>query len=316
MFFIYASTIAVGAFCMSALKSLLALKSKTYGQGASIAPRTHANRAPGRTPDLLAPLLSEFYNSAKLTIAFTSIVNARSRRVKLANIGRPSAFLPGDPMLFPGVAAGLATDIRSSAPVCALHDFYMRLAFARMASISASAALDDGSNSGGRELAQLTDVWQRLCAQAAIVLHHAYDVEPLDEPARKFQIMSIQQAIKSAQAGEHPYVRADGTLFVPGWLEERREHRHAAGWKIVIDCGDGREPAVLLDISSGGVGLGFCKARSAGTQISVEPGDGRCFAAIVTWSNGDRMGARFIAPLTRSDPLFAAAAVASSAIPN
>ena len=294
---------------MSAFKQLFTSPPKSYRDNDWNGHHFDRARLSQEQETLLASLLGEFYNSARLTVVSASIVNARAFGTKLQNIGRPSAVMPADPLIFPAVATGLAPSLGHPGLVRALHDYYMRLAFARTVSAASAHALDSETQPGNRKIAQLADVWRRLCGLASLVTYHAYDVERIEDPVRKGQLASIQQLIKAAQNGESPCVRGDGTLFVPGWLEERREERKAAGWTIMIHSSTGREAATLSDISTGGMGLAFCRIRPIGSQITVELQDGRCLAGVVAWAHNDRMGARFLQPLSHNDPIMTAVCV-------
>ncbi len=255
---------------------------------------------------LLRSLLNEFYSSAKLTVAFASIVSARAHGIRLQNVSRPVAYIPTDPLIFPAVAAGLAPALGHSGLISGLHDYYTRVAFARALSEIPALVQDDG-NSGHRELVQLADVWQRVCALASIVAHLLYDVEHAGDPVRKNQLISIHKLINAAKSGSSPCVRNDGTVFVPGWLDHRRDERRAVGWQVWLEGGGKRDRATLKDISSGGMGLTCCHSRSVGTQISVQLTDARCLVGVVTWSQNDRMGVKFLQPLSATDPLLTAA---------
>ena len=192
---------------------------------------------------LVRSLLNEFYSSAKLTATFASIVSARRRGLKLQNVSRPVAYIPSDPLIFPAVAAGLSPALDSHELMNGLQDYYARVAFARALS-EISALVGEADDLGHRELAQLDDVWQQVCALANIVAHHLFDVENVDDPARKYQLISIQELINAAKSGRSPCVRSDGTVFVPGWLDQRREERLAAGWQVWIEYGGDRKSVV------------------------------------------------------------------------
>ncbi len=255
---------------------------------------------------LLRSLLNEFYSSAKLTVAFASIVSARTRGVRLQNVSRPEAYIPADPLIFPAVAAGLAPALGYSGLISGLHEYYTRVAFARGLSAIPALVQDDG-NSGQRELVQLADVWQRVCALASIVAHLLSDVECAGDPVRKNQLITLHRLINAAKSGSSPCVRNDGTVFVPGWLDHRRDERRAVGWQVWLESGGKRDRATLRDISAGGMGLTSSNSRPVGTQISVQLADARCLAGVVTWSQNDRLGVKFLQPLYANDPLLTAA---------
>ena len=118
--------------------------------------------------------------------------------------------------------------------------------------------------------------------------------------------------IKSALHGGSPCVRLDGTIFVPSWLDERREHRRPLGWSVWLEVEHTCEAVILRDVSAGGVGLESCRARAVGTAVKVHLPSSRVLQAIVTWSHASRIGAKFAQPLKLDDPIF----IGSGAAPH
>ena len=279
------------------------LTNKARGQ--SDTPLFEIGRATHQQGVLLSSILSEFYCSAKLAATFASIVSAKTNGRPLVIIGQRNAFIPDLPLLFPAAAAGLAPVVACSTLLNTLQDYYSFLSFARSLSDTPALDLPDQASTHA-ELHQLQNVWLKVCALANLVVHHVYDVERLEDPARKVMLMSIQQLIVAAKNGNSPCVRSNGTVFIPGWLEERREVRHPRGWRVWIVYDGRREAATLQDISTGGMGLAFCDPQPVGSQISVAFPDGRCLTGIVTWAKDQRIGARFLQPLLKSDPLITA----------
>ena len=254
---------------------------------------------------LLSSILSEFYSSAKLAATFASIVSAKTDGRPLIIIGQRNAFIPALPLIFPAAATGLAPVVACSTLLDALQSYYSFLSFARTLSDTLALELPNNASTDA-ELDQLQNVWLKACSLANLVVHHVYDVERLEDPARKGMLMSIQQLIVAAKNGQSPCVRSNGTVFIPGWLEERREVRQPRGWRVWIVFEGQRESATLQDISTGGMGLAYCGPRPIGSQISVAFPDGRCLTGIVTWSKDQRIGARFLQPLQKTDPLITA----------
>ncbi len=250
----------------------------------------------------LNSILNEFYSSAKLTATFASIVSAKAAGRPLVLVGQRNAFVPVNPLIFPAATNGLATVQACSTLIDALQSYYSFVSFARALSDTPAFDLPDLASSH-REFAQLENVWLKACGLANLVLHNVYGVERLDDPARKAILFSIQQLIIEAKNGKSPCVRSNGTVFIPGWIEERREDRQSRGLRVWIEAEGQREPATLQDISTGGMGLAFCETRPVGSQIIVELADGRRLCGIVTWASNKRIGARFLQPLMRTDPL-------------
>jgi PilZ domain len=252
---------------------------------------------------VLQSVLSEFYSSAKLTAVFTSLVNAEMRGIRLQNVSRPLAYVPPTPLILPAVAAGL-TPLNGHADLIAnLQEYYERIGFARGISDFDGAPSNQVSESHRRELAQIGDVWQRICSIANVVAHQCFDVEESENPVRRQMLISTHQLIKAAHAGQHPCVRADGTMFIPGWLDQRREERRPAVIPVRLEFSGKIETAMLQNISSGGMGIASRVEIAVGEQISVQLPNFRLLVGIVAWCSQGRIGARFLTPLSQTDPL-------------
>lgn len=291
---------------MALLKTLFARTSPEERRGSNLV-MFDRRRLNAQQETLLKSVVNEFYCSAKLAVVFTSIVNARCDGTQLQNINRPSAFMPGEPVIFNAVAAGLTPSFDHPILVDVLQDYYSRLSFARSFSDLTSLAAEAEGNRYAADYLQISDVWRRICDLANRVAHQLYDVEDVRGSDKDSALKSIHTLIKLAQSGQSPCVRDDGLVSIPGWLDQRREERRSLGWKIWVNSGSARERATLQDISTGGMGLSNCRACPVGTQISVQLPDHRCLTGIVTWSQVDRMGARFLTPISLNDPVLAAA---------
>ena len=292
---------------MSMLRDFLDFKSQRQHVGGN-ALGSNASRLTIRKEAQRSSLLDEFYVSATLTVAFSSIVSAKARGIVLKNVSQPLAYIPEKPVIFPAVAAGLAPALVHLGLISVLQDYYTRLAFASAISDSPALGWSNGQSAEHGELVQLVDVWQRACVLANVVTHQLYDIEHIDDPVRNHKLISTQQLIKDAISGKCPCVRRDGTVYVPGLLDQRRDERHALGWTVWLDADGMREQAVLQDISAGGMGLAVCHGHPIGTLIAVQLSNGRCLTGVVVWSQKDRIGARFLQPLSATDPLLSGAA--------
>ncbi len=251
---------------------------------------------------LLRSIINEFYCSAKLMVVFTSIVNARLQGVGLQNISRPSSFMPTEPLIFHAVASGLTPSFGHPELIGVLQDYYARLAFARAFSVLPPAGEPGPQNVHHLELLQIADVWRRVCDLANLVAHQLYDVETT-RGTQTHPLVSIHELIRAAQRGQAPCVRNDGLVAIPGWLDQRREERKSLGWKVWLTAEGRRERATLQDISLSGMGLADCPTLAIGAQISVQLPDSRCFTGVVTWSQANRLGARFLMPISANDPV-------------
>ena len=150
------------------------------------------------------------------------------------------------------------------------------------------------------------DVWRRVCDLANLVAHQLYDVESVKGPDQAHPLLSIHELIKAAQRGQTPCIRNDGLVAIPGWLDQRRDERKQLYWKVWMTADGHRERATLQDISTSGMGLVDCPALMIGAQVTVQLPDQRCLTGVVSWSQPNRVGARFVNPLSVNDPLLSA----------
>ena len=286
---------------MSAFKQIFTLQ---YGSEANsgTAPRLERPAVRSQRQALERCLLDEFYAAAKLLVTLTSIVNARAASRRLQSIASVAGFIAPEPVIFPAVATGATAKVHRPELIASLQEFYARLSFARA---FGAAALNNGGeeNTVSFELRQLVDVWQRICSAANVVCHQLYDIENGAGPNRRDQLLAIHEMIKSAQHAGSPCVRLDGTVFVPGWLDERRQPRRLLAWPVWLEVDNACEAAILKDVSTGGVGLESCQGRPIGTQINVHLHSGRILKAVVTWSQNGRLGAKFLQTLPPEDPM-------------
>ena len=290
---------------MSVLKQIFTLK---YGSERQIG-KGHRLERPAvkaQRQALERCLLDEFYGAAKLLVTFTSILNARAAERRLQAIASVVAFIAPEPVIFPTVAAGSTAKLDRTELIANLQEFYARLSFARALGPWALNA-GGGDTTITFELRQLIDVWQRVCSAANVVCHQLYDIENGASQSRRDQLVPIHEMIKSAQHGGSPCVRLDGTVFVPGWLDERRQPRRLLGWPVWLEVANTCEAAILKDVSSGGIGLESCQPRAIGTPLNVHLPSGRVLQAVVTWSQAGRLGAKFAQPLMLNDPVLTGA---------
>jgi hypothetical protein len=252
---------------------------------------------------LLDALIAEFLGSAKLAAVVTSMVTARRAGRKLQYIGSIEAYAPADPLIFPAVGAGLSGPIPYPALFHSLHEYYMRQAFVSALSRLPPDAWNCGDKPSIAEWTELEDAWCCVCSTATIVMHHIPEVRSMDDPAAQYRLASLHRLVNAAKMSESPCVRSDGTVFVPGWLDRRRQERRTVGCKVWLETGGVRERATLHDISMGGMGLAFCKTFPVGTEVAAQLPNGRRLVGNVAWSHEDRMGATFARPLSPTDPL-------------
>lgn len=265
--------------------------------------KPYQGRKPNEQELLISSLLSEFLNSVTLTAVIASMVAAKNTARQLQFVGPAAAYISPAPLIFPAVASGLTIPLDQPFLISSLHGYYMRLAFACSLMDLPPNVWQQDEEAAKINWGQLTDVWCRTCTQASLVIHHWYGMALSRDPVRRYQLDTTHLLVKAAINAECPCVRNDGSVFVPGFLELRRHERRMVGAKIRLTAAGVSTNATLQDISMGGMGLAFCPALKTGTEVSVTLSNGRRLVGIVAWSRSDRTGARFLQPLSPTDPL-------------
>ncbi|MGQ0673941.1 MAG: PilZ domain-containing protein [Hyphomicrobium sp.] len=254
---------------------------------------------------IVATLMAEFINSATFSVAMTSLVTACKSGKVVHTVGPVAGYLPPDPLIFPALAAGLLVPAEHSLLVDGLHNYYMKLGFAR--SLTRLPAEDWASPDASKSIpwTELCDVWQRVCASALVVVHCSQDSVYVMEAAHQRSLGHLHQLLRSATCGECPCIRSDGRLVVPGWLDQRRHDRKRLDRKVWIETRTGRSHGILQDISTSGFGLSSGPALEVSERVSVQLSDGRILVGIAVWHQDGRSGARLVQPLSETDPLLA-----------
>ena len=254
---------------------------------------------------LVGALLREFIQSATFSAAVACLAIAKSHSRHVEVIGSISGYFPADPLIFPAVTAGMIAPSDHAGLVESLHNYYLKLSFARSITNVPEGYRKLGENSGSIIWAHIADVWCRACASALLVVHHSHDTNFTGDSGNNQQINTLHQLLVSVGNGGSPCVRADGRFFVPGWLDQRRQERKPIGCKVWVEAEGVRVRAILQDISPGGMGIASCPAIPVGARVSAQLADDRVLTGIVTWSKGQRLGARLTQPLSPTDPLLA-----------
>jgi hypothetical protein len=107
----------------------------------------------------------------------------------------------------------------------------------------------------------------------------------------------------AAAAGKAPCIDAEGDLYVPELPQRRRAPRARVGARCTVEHARRRTPALLRDISVGGLGLASGPALTVGEAIAVSLDSGRRFAGRIAWARGGSAGVVLDHPLLASDPL-------------
>jgi hypothetical protein len=255
---------------------------------------------------LLDLAVNEFMEASLFSLVAANIIVAQltGRIVQLA--GPADVYLPCPPTVLPRAIPALASLGVSSDILKSLHAFHARAAFAvrftgpGFAQLSRGVAVQNGNLAAEREL------WNGVCGAALLAVHFLYEEERFPNEAQEQNVRLIRDSIKAIGNGDTPFVRSDSTVFIPGWLDYRRDVRVACGWRIEIRHQGASAPGVLENISRTGMGLVTNVPMVPSQTVSVALPDGRQLDGTVVWADGQRCGVTFPRPLDERDFLLPA----------
>lgn len=244
----------------------------------------------------------EFVTAALFTAVTAGIFTARrqGRSVKLGSDG--TGFLPPPPNAFlaalpacngPGVTAALVDGMLS---------FHQRAAFAGRIARPLLAGPAPAPHAT-TEIHALHELWLSLCSEALLVFHRMCDQSGLDLESLSRDIDLVRFAVREIGDGRPYFVREDGTIFIPGWLELRRAERLAVAWSVTVRQNGRGQAAILNNISRTGAGLTFMPPLESGTPIGLELESGRVLHGMIVWNSQMHHGVEFFDPLAEHDPI-------------
>jgi hypothetical protein len=101
----------------------------------------------------------------------------------------------------------------------------------------------------------------------------------------------------------HPCVDDEGTVKLPDLPQRRTSMRPNVHMPCVLEYHGKTYPAVVKDISTGGIGLERAPTLMAQNVVVMEFENGSCLSGMVVWSKGDRAGVKLDVPLKSTHPL-------------
>lgn len=252
---------------------------------------------------LLNAVVAEFMTASLFSLVATSIVAARlsGRTVRLT--GPADIYLPCAATVFPQAVPTLTMLGAPSSILQSILAFHTRAAFAARLTAPGLLRLKDRIADRDGDLAAEHAVWNSVCGAALLAVHFLYDEEGFPDDAQERSVQLIRDAIKAIGSGGAPFVRSDSTVFIPGWLDPRRDVRRPCGWRVLIHHQNSRIPGVLENVSRTGMGLSAHGPMTAGQPVGVVLPDGRILEGSVVWVDGLQCGVAFPQPLEDLDPL-------------
>jgi hypothetical protein len=256
---------------------------------------------------VLALIRQETTRLAALTAGVTSIANARAR-----NPAARTATLPFAPR-FSAYAGELLTRHAVTEAIFEVYQLWLaadsRLALARELSCTADGGAADVERPLVLQSDAIADAWCRACGSlvallrglAELMADHGVSLTPPHEGA-------VIRLLEQASSGLSPCIDHDGHLSLPGWAERRKEQRLATTLPVMIRLGSKRYPAVLRNLSSGGMEIATGFMVPTGTRLIVEWGGVRQYPGRICWCDGRVAGIGLDKPLSPGDPLWTASA--------
>ena len=265
-------------------------------------PKKHRSFAHGTA---LSMVVREFLSIAIFSAVAADIasVKRRGRNIRTDNCG--SVYMPLPPVLFFSAIPQMLKYGTQSVLIESLQDFYLRTRFTSLASAKEFGTL--GSDFGGEQnttnWGYLCDLWMSACGMALLVIHCAGSEESIDATKHGSDIELLRNAISDLRNGKHFFVRADGTIFVPGWLEGRKVERIDVEFDIIVRQRNRTHRGLMENISKTGMRFSTNTQIETGAPVGAELADGRILQGMIVWSSKNRHGVEFFDPLQDADPL-------------
>jgi hypothetical protein len=249
---------------------------------------------------LVALVISEFLKAALFASVAGNIALARMHGRPVRLIAPPSAYMPGTPTVFHGAIQRMVMLGVPAKILRCMHDFYMRTEFAKQISMSAFASTDVTT----QDLVAINDAWMAACGTALINTYFLAEEDGLPSEEHAREVAVFHDAVSRLRNSETVFIRTDGAVVIPGWIDFRRDHRRSVGWRISIQ-NDGQFGFGTLDnISRSGMGISTTLQLDPSNVICVVLPNSRLLHGVVAWSNGERHGIELSELLSEDDPLF------------
>ena len=249
-------------------------------------------------------LVVELLTTALFTAVASSIITARAQGRSLRFLGPTSAYFPTQPEILDGLMATSPHPFFDQSLTAHLARAYSQLRFVATVTPKDAGILTAEGPVTTVDITQLMSAWQKLAGQFRMLLLTLFELDLIIWPDQTLRLYEIKDLSKSASDGGTPCVLANGVVFVPSWLDRRRETRISVGVSVWIESTRGRHRAVLKNFSSSGFGLSTSPSFEIGSFITVELPDKRHFTGTVIWCHGGNVGMRLDTFLGEKDPLF------------
>ncbi len=154
------------------------------------------------------------------------------------------------------------------------------------------------------DVAHLDVAWHNLSAAAlAAVVTLEPDVKRCVAERYTRNTPVLKKLLLDVIKGGHPCVDEDGTVKLPDLPQRRTSMRPNVHLPCMLEYHGKTYPAVVKDISSGGIGLERAPTLMPHNVAVVEFENGTCLSGMVVWSKGDRAGIKLDVPLKSTHPL-------------
>lgn len=154
------------------------------------------------------------------------------------------------------------------------------------------------------DVAHLDVAWHNLSTAAlAAVVAMEPDVKRCLAERYTRNTPLLKKLLLDVIKGGFPCVDEEGTVKLPDLPQRRTSMRPNVHLPCEIEYHGKTYPAVVKDISSGGIGLERAPTLMAHNVVVVEFENGTCLSGMVVWSKGDRAGIKLDVPLRSTHPL-------------
>lgn len=195
---------------------------------------------------------------------------------------------------------GLSADV--AAQIRAFHD---DLSEAKVQSRPLLGDVQSYSAAQLHALASLAARWRDLSKRGVVILQAIEgDVSQRLEYVYADDSRMLIQFLREAAAGDAHRVNCWGEIALPCLKQRRRTPRKSVERHCRIYFGDRQFDALLLDVSTEGVGISCTQKLVEGQTLDVDPGDERRLRATVVRCDGVRFGLRLANAIRRDDQLF------------
>ena len=246
--------------------------------------------------------IATFVATAASVLSFAAHHPDRAQRL----LGDLPAYLPPAPALTQGAVESLLHADLPLQLINRLQDFGPRIELARQMTRLQGARLSAGHTVEPPEIDELITVWRLLCETTLDLLQllgplaegsdgdGAQSADPDDVTPRQ----SVERLLSAAALGGWPCVARDGSVALPGWLEQRRDRRYRVEQDCTLRHAGRSWPVRTIELSRQGAGLlGAPVGVEAGSRAELRIGFLFAIVGTVVWRSADKFGFRFDTPI-------------------